>query len=233
MPQANTDPYRDIRIAVVEDDDDIRANICRFLDKSGLPTWGAASAEDFYVGCLRERADLVMLDLGLPGEDGLSLARRLTQQRVPVIMVTARAGVEDRIAGLDAGAVQYFVKPVDMHELVAGIRSLLRLRGNALEQGGLQPEWRLDRAMMRLVAPNQRAMDLTDRELELVTCLLAAEGSLVSKQSVVDFMCYGDVDGAFHRIETMLTRMRRKCQDATGMILPVRAVFGRGLVFVP
>lgn len=233
MQQNDSEALRSFRIAVVEDDDDIRASICRFLEKSGLQAWGSASAEDFYVGCLRDRADLVVLDLGLPGEDGLSLARRLTQQRIPVVMLTARAGLEDRISGLNAGAVQYFSKPVDMNEVVAGIRSVLRLRGGIIEQDSFQTEWRLDRVARRLVAPNQRFMDLTDRELDLVDCLFSAAGGLVSKQALVDAMHYGDVDGAFHRIETMLTRMRRKCQDATGMALPVRSVFGRGMTFIP
>jgi DNA-binding response OmpR family regulator len=84
-----------------------------------------------------------------------------------------------------------------------------------------------------LVAPNLRTVALTTRELELVGHLIAAKGSLVTKQGLVDAMGAGDVEDGFHRIESQLTRLRRKTLEATGMALPVRAVFGKGLVFVP
>lgn len=141
-------------IAVVEDDEDIRANVCRFLQKSGFQAWGAESAEDFYVRLLRDRADLVVVDLGLPGESGMSLVERLASQRIPVVVQTALGDLEHRIAGLEAGALQYFVKPTDMNELVAGIRS--QLRGTS---GGNKPDrpnlarWRVDTATAQLIAP--------------------------------------------------------------------------------
>ena len=220
-------------IAVVEDDEDIRSNVCRFLAKSGMQAWGAESAEDFYVRLLRDRADLVVVDLGLPGEDGLSLVRRLAAQGIPVVVLTARGDVESRIAGLNAGALQYFIKPADMHELVAGIRSQLRrLPPRGTGDGGLVP-WRLEELTSRLVAPNQRAVPLTSRELELLGCLMAAQGTLVTKQALTEAMGAGEVEDGFHRIESQLTRLRRKTLEATGVTLPVRAVFGRGLVFVP
>ena len=219
-------------IAVVEDEEDIRANVCSFLSKSGLQAWGAESAEDFYVRLLRERADLVVVDLGLPGEDGLSLVRRLAEQSVPVVVLTARGDLESRIAGLNAGALQYFVKPADLHELVAGIRSQLRRVVPRAVEGGAAAPWRLVPAMSQLVAPNQRAVPLTSRELELLGCLMAVQGTLVTKQALTAAMGAGDVEDGFHRIESQLTRLRRKTQESTGLALPVRAVFGRGLVFV-
>lgn len=130
-------------IAVVEDDEDIRSNVCLYLGQSGFQTWGAESAEAFYVQLLRNRADLVVVDVGLPGEDGMSLVGRLAEQGVPSILMTARADLDSRIAGLNAGALQYFVKPVDMQELAAGIRSQLRRKAllqtlaNQLRRGGL------------------------------------------------------------------------------------------------
>ena len=194
---------------------------------------GAESAEDFYVRLLTERADLVLVDLGLPGEDGLSLVRRLAGQGVPVVVLTARGDLESRIAGLEAGALQYFVKPADMHELVAGIRSQLRRAGARPVSGAQVMPWRLDQAAARLIAPNQRAIQLTSRELELLACLMAAKGGLVTKQTLLETMGTSDVEDGFHRIESQLTRLRRKTLDGTGTTLPVRAVFGKGLVFVP
>lgn len=220
-------------VAVVEDDEDIRSNVCRFLVKSGMHAWGAESAEDFYVRLLRERADLVVVDLGLPGEDGLSLVQRLARQGVPVVVLTARGDLESRIAGLDAGALQYFVKPADMNELVAGIRSQLR-RAEARQQpqADIAAPWRLDTAGARLVAPNLQTVALTTRELELLGHLLATRGGLVTKQALTEAMGVDDAEDGYHRIESQLTRLRRKTQEATGMALPVRAVFGKGLVFI-
>lgn len=221
-------------IAVVEDDEDIRANVCGFLNKSGLRAWGAESAEDFYVRLLNERADLIIVDLGLPGESGMSLVKRLTQQGVAVIVLTARGDVESRIAGLNAGALQYFVKPADLNELVAGVRSQLRHSGSgASAQAGQAVPWRLDGAKAVLVAPNQQSVSLTTREFDLVSSLIAAQGALVTKQALLHAMGTDDMEDGFHRIESQLTRLRRKTLEATGLPLPVRAVFGKGLVFLP
>lgn len=220
-------------IAVVEDDEDIRGNVCRYLECSGFKAWGAESAEDFYVRLLRDRADLVVVDIGLPGEDGLSLVARLAAQGVPTVLMTARADLDSRIAGLDAGALQYFVKPVDMQELAAGVRSQLRhLAPRAGRADALAP-WRLDQAASRLVAPNQRFVELTSRELELLGCLMVTQGALVTKLTLTQAMGAEEAEDGFHRIESQLTRLRRKTLETTGTALPVRAVFGKGLVFVP
>lgn len=227
-------PFDEHTIAVVEDEEDIRGNICSFLRKSGLQAWGAESAEDFYVRLLRETADLVVVDLGLPGEGGMSLVQRLAAQQMPVVVLTARGDLESRIAGLDAGALQYFVKPTDLHELVAGIRSQLRRAAprRSIEGHALAP-WRLDWATACLIAPNQHAVTLTSREQELLGCLMAAQGALVTKQVLTETLGVDEAEDGFHRIESQLTRLRRKTLDATGMALPVRAVFGKGLVLVP
>lgn len=219
-------------IAVVEDDEDIRGNVCRYLECSGFKAWGAESAEDFYVRLLRDRVDLVVVDIGLPGEDGLSLVARLATQGVPTVLMTARADLDSRIAGLNAGALQYFVKPVDMQELAAGVRSQLRhLAPREAREDALAP-WRLDQAASRLVAPNQRFVELTSRELELLGCLMVTQGALVTKQALTQAMGAEEAEDGFHRIESQLTRLRRKTLETTGTALPVRAVFGKGLVFV-
>lgn len=221
-------------IAVVEDDEDIRVNVCRYLSHSGFRAWAAESAEDFYVQLLREKVDLAVIDIGLPGEDGLSLVRRLSSQGVPTVLMTARAEVESRILGLDAGALQYFVKPVDMQELVAGIRSQLRSkRHHTARPSDTVAPWRLDGVGRVLHAPNQQAVVLTTRELELMGCLMQTPGAVVSKQALVQAVGGREIEDDFHRIESALTRLRRKTMEATGLTLPVRSVFGKGLVFVP
>ena len=220
-------------IAVVEDDEDIRSNVCRFLARSGFQSWGAESAEDFYVRLLQARVDLVIIDIGLPGEDGLSLLTRLASQGVPTVLMTARADLDSRIRGLDAGALQYFVKPVDMQELVAGIRSQLRskrLQGEI--DASVAVPWQLDAANAALRAPNQMLVPLTTRELELLTCLFKTKGVVVSKQILMQAVGGRGLEDDFHRIESALNRLRRKTLEITGTPFPVRAVFGKGLVFV-
>ncbi len=219
-------------IAVVEDDEDLLANVCSYLRQSGFLTWGATSAESFYVRLLRERIDLAVVDLGLPGETGLSLVRRLAAERVPVIIQTARGQLEQRIAGLEAGALQYFVKPTDMGELVAGINAQLRHLSAPAPRAGELTRWRLDVPAALLIAPDQRSVRLTSRELDLMICLMETPGSMVDKAALLRALGHGDVEGGFHRIETLLSRLRRKTLEATGVSLPVRAIFGRGLVFV-
>lgn len=232
--QQTLEPSIEFTVAVVEDDEDIRINVCRFLTKSGLHAWGTDSAEDFYIKLLRQKADLVVVDLGLPGEDGLSLVKRLAEQEIPVVVLTARGDLDSRIAGLNAGALQYFVKPTDMNELVAGIRSQLgRNTGQPGRASAPFLTWRLDPLSACMVAPNHQIIALTSRELELLGCLMATPGTMVSKQTLIEAMGYADVDDGFHRIESQLTRLRRKTLDISGLALPVRAVFGRGLVFVP
>ena len=93
--------------------------------------------------------------------------------------------------------------------------------------------WHLDQAAARLVAPNCSVVPLTSRELQLLGHLVAANADLVSKQALLEAMDYVHVEEGFHRIESQLARLRRKTLQATGMTLPIRAVFGKGLVFVP
>nr|WP_245573548.1 response regulator transcription factor [Curvibacter lanceolatus] len=232
MPQTPTTPAV-TSIAVVEDDEDIRNNVCRFLNKSGFRAWGAASAEDFYVALLRDHADLVLVDLGLPGEDGLSLVKRLAEKGIAVVVLTARGDLSSRITGLESGALQYFVKPTDLNELVAGIRSLLRRVGRSPGAEVVQASWRLQIAEAVLVSPNNKQIALTTRELQLLGCLARTPGAVVSKSALIESIGGGDADEAFHRVESQLNRLRRKTLTETGLPLPVRAIFGRGLVFVP
>lgn len=218
-------------IAVVEDDADMRASVCSFLRQRGMQAWGAESAEDFYVHLLRRQADLAVVNLGLPGESGLSLVRRLAQRGMPAVVLTARGDVQSRIAGLEAGALQYFVKPADLGELAAGIRS--QLRRTRIGAAHAAMPWHLDASQRpRLVAPNGRAVELTTRELELLGSLMAAQGALVSKQALMQVLGASNAKNGFHRIESSLTRLRRKTLEGTGLPLPVRAVFGKGLVFI-
>ncbi len=220
-------------VAIVDGDDVPRNSMCRYLEESGYTTWGVGSIEDFYIGLLKEKADLVIVDLDLGVEPGLGLVRRLVAQRIPVIVLSQSANSGARVASFDAGALQYFVKPLSLAELGAGIRAQLRQLEMRVSNAEQQNAWRLDLSVPRLIAPNQRTIRLTSRECELLECLMAANGGMVSKSNLVKAMGHADAEDGFHRIESSLMRLRRKTLAGTQLMLPVRAVFGKGLVFVP
>ncbi len=181
-------------IAVIEDDEDLRANLLLSLRSKNFPAWGAASAEEFY----RERAvapaDIVLVDLGLPGEDGLSALRHLRQNRnLGIIVITARGGTENRIAGLEAGADHYFIKPVDLRELLATLESLWRrmvATSVATEDASSSTplasadDWMLEPTALTLNLPDGRMIQLSDREYNLLACLMAAKGLVVGKAAL-------------------------------------------------
>lgn len=216
-------------VALVEDDEDLRASLANFFELSGLDCWSVGSAEDFYVALLKRRADLVVIDLGLPGEGGLSLLRRLSKHRLPAIILSARGQTTDRIEGLSAGALQYFIKPVDLDELVAGIRSLLsRLSEEATPNVKLG--WRIERDSATLITPGQQSIPLTSRELDLIQSLLRTPNQLVTKAELLQ-VTNQHPDADFHRIESALQRLRKKTFELTNHTLPIRSVFGKGLVF--
>lgn len=225
-------------VTVIEDDEDMLHNVCSFLQSSGIPAWGATSAEQFYVRLLRDRADMAIVDLGLPGEAGISLIQRLALQHVPVIALTGRAESEMRIRTMEAGALQYFVKPANLRELVAGVKAQWRYaQPQVRETGPVEvrselPTWTLDLTSGSLVTPKGQSVRMTGGELEFIKCLMKAQGSIVNKTDLVHMLGYVDEEDGIHSIDSHLARLRRKILAQTGVALPVRAVFGKGLAFV-
>ena len=227
-------------IAVIEDDEDLRANLLLTLRSKNFPAWGAASAEEFY----RERtvcpADIVLIDLGLPGEDGLSALRHLRQNNnLGIIVVTARGGTENRIAGLEAGADHYFIKPVDPRELLAAIDALWRrVDGKRIaispragdEANGKR--WGLSRAESCLNLPDGRRLALSQREYEYLACLMANPGTLFTKAALHQHLFPDLAEIDTHRVEVILSRLRQKAESQLGLTLPIRTVFGKGFAFV-
>ena len=225
-------------VAIVEDDEMQRTCVELFLQDLGFSVWGAPSAEAFYRQLAATPADVVLVDRSLPGEDGLSLIRHLRDiGRHGIIALTACGSVTDRIAGLDAGADQYFVKPVDLHELAAGIRAVARGRMRVFTQAPREPDpddrpWRLDRLERTLTSPLGKAVGLTSREMELLECLLEAPDHTVSKARILAALGGPEDPEGYHRVEALVSRLRKKVEAESGLSLPIRSVFGKGLVFV-
>ncbi len=201
------------RVLVVEDDADIADVLRRSLRNEGYEVKTSADgieALDVAAGFV---PDLVVLDLGLPRLDGVEVCRRLREEGdVPILMLTARAETEDRVAGLDSGADDYLVKPFERQELLARIRALLRRRpprGTAsLTVADLQlnPD-------TREVRRGAREIELTNREFELLEFLMRNERLVISRERLLDEVWGYDPMAATNTIDVFISNLRRKLEE--------------------
>jgi len=215
----------DMRILVVEDDSVLAAALTRALTQSAYAVDLVADGEAANHALASTAFDLVVLDLALPRIDGLSVLRRLRDRRsaTPVLILTARDTVEDRVTGLDLGADDYMTKPFDLPEFEARVRALLR-RGHGAGATMTHGQLRLDVAARRLFHGEQ-AIEMSARELALIELLLARQGRVVSKEQMIDHLFgFGDDVGS-NAIEVYVHRVRRKL-DPLG--IEIRTVRGMG-----
>lgn len=234
-------PEMSARIAVVEDDTDLLDTMLEYLKAQGYPAWGVCSAEEFYRRFAVDAVEVVVLDIGLPGEDGISAARHLRElPNLTVIIVSARDGMDDRLAGLKAGADRYLVKPVNLAELVANIEAVGRRPAHPASNsatGRIQEEkpknglWHLAKQDWRLTEPGGKALDLTAREFLLLKCLFEANGETVSKRAIADKIIGPRILNSDERLDVMLARLRKKCMTTLMQPLPVKTVHQVGYAF--
>jgi DNA-binding response OmpR family regulator len=221
-----------VRVLVVEDERKLAQVLAAALQAEHYDVVVAATGEDGFFRANAEVFDLVVLDLMLPGRSGLEILQTLRQRRIatPVLILTARDGVEDRVLGLDLGADDYLVKPFALPELLARIRALLR-RGRPSEVLRLKAaDLELD-VVTRHATRGNRVLDLTIREFELLDYLLRHQGHLVSRE-----MLAREVWKEPHRatpidnvIDVQMTRLRRKV-DVEGSPRLIHTVRGVGFV---
>ena len=220
---------RSARVMVVEDDGEIAGALGRSLRLDGYEVRLVGDGET----ALREASlfepDAVVLDLGLPRLDGMEVCRRLRSDGdVPILMLTARDAVEDRVGGLDSGADDYLVKPFDRQELLARLRALLRRRpprGSAFLVAGdlrLNPD-------TREVARGDRDLDLTTREFELLEYLMRNERLVVSRQALLDDVWGYHPFAETNTIDVFISNLRRKL-EAGGEPRILHTVRGAGYV---
>ncbi len=216
-----------MRLLIVEDNERLAGLIAEGLGRRGFICDIApdlATAEDSLAGA---EFDAIILDLGLPDGDGLAWLQhqRALRQLVPALMLTARGGLEDRIAGLDAGADDYLVKPVDIEELAARIRALLRRPGpravSVLESGLL----RFD-PVTREARLDDRVIDLSRREADLLELLMRRLGSVVVRDAIENALYSFNEPVTPNAVEAIVSRLRRKLEDAglAGQLHTVRGV---------
>lgn len=210
-------------IAIVEDDSDQLHSIEEFLLDSGYSVWGAGSAEAFYKGFTVQPVDVVLLDLGLPGEDGLSVASLLkSRPEVGVIILSARDSLDDRLAGMRAGADRYLVKPVNLLELAANIdatASRLAPRTAVDPAGSLIAAtipvakaacWVLAMKDWVLSSPQGKCLQLTTHEFMFLQQLLRADGQPVPKRDLSTHLFGARAQNGAERLNLLLTRLRKR-----------------------
>ncbi len=215
-----------MRILVVEDDAILAAAVSRALVQSAYAVDVVDNGDDANAALANTAYDLVVLDLALPKTDGLSVLRRLRDRRsrVPVLILSARDSLDDRVAGLDLGADDYITKPFDLPEFEARVRALMR-RGqlhasNSLRHGRLE----LDLAARRVFYDGE-PVDLSARELAVVELLLSRQGRVVSKEQMVDRLFGFGEDVGSNAIEVCVHRVRRKLEP---LGIEIRTVRGMG-----
>ena len=234
-PMALEDPH----ILVVDDHRDIRESLAQFLTKHGRRATAVANAEAARKAIQESRIDLVILDIVMPGEDGLSLCRHLRQnEHLPVILLSARAEDIDRIVGLELGADDYVVKPFNPRELLARIDAVLR-RTHALPPSAAAPSgdairfdrWTLKLAERELVDDSGAAYELSTGEYRLLLTFLQRPKAVLSRDQLLDLAFDRGAEVFDRAVDTQVSRLRRKIEADPAAPKLIKTVWGGGYVF--
>ena len=232
------DPQHQPHILVVDDDREIRDLLSRFLERQGMRVTAARDAKEARRLWPLGRYHLVVLDLMLPGESGLDLARWLRTEAVPIVMLTAMAEETDRIVGLELGADDYLGKPFNPRELLARIRAVLRRASGEAGAGNKEPPakairfggWVLEPARRRLLNPDGAEVPLTGGEYDLLQVLVERPNRVLTRDMLMDLL-RGRQAGPFDRaIDVAVSRLRRKLEDDGRNPSLIKTVRGGGYV---
>jgi two-component system OmpR family response regulator len=220
-----------MRLLIVEDDALLADGLARSLSQSGYAVDWVDSAERALLAIEHESFDLVILDVGLPGVDGFEMLKRLrrAERYVPVIVVTARDAVSDRVRGLDLGADDYLVKPFATEELEARVRALIR-RGHTptapqIEVGPLAID-----LVGRQARVHGQSLEFTAREWAIIELLVTQPGVALSKERIVQSLSSWDEKLSQNAVEVYVSRLRSKLEPAG---VRIRTVRGFGYVLDP
>ncbi len=230
------------QILVVDDDREIRDLLARFLVRHGFRVETAADGKAMWAVLRDRRIDLVVLDLMMPGDDGLTLCRELRgKSDMPVIMLTAMGEDIDRIIGLEVGADDYVAKPFNPRELLARIRAVMRRAGAAPRAGeGEAPAsvlsfagWSLDTGGRILTGPDGQPVELTSGEFDLLLALAERPQRVLSREQLLD-LTRGRESSPFDRsIDVQVSRLRRKIEPDPARPELIKTVRSGGYMFTP
>ena len=231
-------------LLVVDDHPDIRQSLTLYLQRQGWRVLAAAGAREADALLARERIDLVVLDVMMPGEDGLSLCRRIAgAQTAPVILLTAMDRSADKLAGFDSGADDYVVKPFDPPELVARIRTVLRRwrrGGGAGMPAALDARpryrfdgWTLDLGRRELFDRDGKPVALSGAEFRLLQVLVEHPGEVLSRDRLLDLVGDGETGNFDRSIDSQVSRLRKKLEPDPRRPGLLKTVWGNGYLFAP
>jgi len=230
-------------ILVVDDDSEIRDLVARYLSGHGLRVRTAADGRQMQKEMSEWSFDLVVLDLMLPGEDGLSLCRRLrVQTNISVIMLTAMGEETDRIVGLEMGADDYIAKPFNPRELLARIKAVLR-RCKAAQNGAPAPatsaskhsfaNWRLDLKTRELTSPENMLIPLSAGEYDLLAAFVTHPQRILSRDQLLDLARGREAQPFDRSIDVQVSRLRRKIEADPANPVLIKTVRSGGYMFTP
>ncbi|MGA2792594.1 MAG: response regulator [Roseiarcus sp.] len=231
-----------IHILVVDDDSRIRQMLTRYFAQEGYQIAAAADGAAMREYLTTNRVDVVLLDVVMPGDDGLTLARQIrAHSDVGIIMLTGRGEVMDRVVGLEVGADDYIAKPFHLREVLARVKSVVRRRKPTSEPAAPQQTqydevirfdgWLLDIGRRRLVAPKGDAVPLTTGEFDLLATLAKYPGRIFGRETLMD-LTRGRTFEAYDRtIDAQIARLRKKIEGDPKNPALIKSVRGVGYVF--
>ncbi|MGZ8266554.1 MAG: response regulator [Burkholderiales bacterium] len=225
-------------VLIVDDDAEIRTLLSTYLERNGYRVSAAADGKAMWAALEKKKADIIVLDVMMPGDDGLTLCRNVrARSSVPIIMLTARGEETDRIVGLEMGADDYLPKPFNPRELLARIKSVLR-RSRMLPEN-LEPEdvhvirfagWTLDVDARNLISPASVVVPLSGVEFRLLRVFLSHPNRVLTRDQLIDLMMSREA-GPFDRaIDVQVSRLRHRLGDDAKEPTLIKTVRGAGYV---
>jgi DNA-binding response OmpR family regulator len=221
-----------MRVLLVEDQPDIADFICRGLSEAGYSVTHAFTGEQGLELADERSFALIILDIMLPGRDGWSVCTELRDRRIttPIIMLTARDSVKDRVKGLELGADDYLPKPFDFSELLARVQAALRRdrvhKGRRIRVSDLEIDTRTSSAYR-----GGKRLDLTQREYELLEALASREGTVLTREAILDVV-WRDDSSMSNTIDVHVKNLRKKI-DANSDVKLIHTVYGQGYLLEP
>lgn len=225
-------------VALVEDDDEIRRLVVSLLAQEGYKVEAAGTGADLDGILAKAKPDLVILDLMLPGEDGLSICKRLRARggATPILMLTAKGDAIDRVVGLEVGADDYLTKPFNPRELVARVRAILR-RARGMGEANLSRRYAFEGLVMDLDARSLTHDDgtlvtLTSAEFDLLACFVQRPRRVLSREQLLDWTRGRDADPFDRSIDMTISRLRKRIEAAVPGLSLITTVRNNGYLLV-